>query len=216
MRVSQAGEGRSLAATARRAQIVAATIETIAELGYPQTSFARIAERAGLSSTRLISYHFAGKDELIGAVVTEVHQTIGRFMTERLADLPDARSALRAYITGVVEFVAGHRAQMRALMEIFLDFRGQDGDGGSYDAATERQVLGSLEEILRWGQATGEFRDFDTFVMAATVQRSVDGLPFLLRTEPDLDLSHYADELATTFDLATRNRRPLPEGGDAR
>ncbi|MGV9538870.1 TetR/AcrR family transcriptional regulator [Streptosporangium sandarakinum] len=216
MRVSQAGEGRSLAATARRAQIVAATIETIAELGYPQTSFARIAERAGLSSTRLISYHFAGKDELIGAVVTEVHQAIGRFMTERLADRPDARSALRAYITGVVEFVAEHRAQMQALMEIFLDFRGQDGDGGSYDAATERQVLGSLEEILRWGQATGEFRDFDTFVMAATVQRSVDGLPFLLRTEPDLDLSHYADELATIFDLATRNRHPLSEGGDAR
>ncbi|GGP92684.1 TetR/AcrR family transcriptional regulator [Streptosporangium pseudovulgare] len=216
MRVSQAGEGRSLAATARRAQIVAATIETIAELGYPQTSFARIAERAGLSSTRLISYHFAGKDELIGAVVTEVHRTIGRFMAERLADLPDARRALRAYITGVVEFVAGHRAQMQALMEIFLDFRGKDGDDRSYDAATERQVLGSLEEILRWGQATGEFRDFDTFVMAATVQRSVDGLPFLLRTEPELDLSRYADELATIFDLATRNRRPLSEGEEAR
>lgn len=33
----------------------------IAELGYAQASFARIAGRAGLSSTRLISYHFAGK-----------------------------------------------------------------------------------------------------------------------------------------------------------
>jgi hypothetical protein len=43
MRVTPTGEtrDRSLAATARRAQIIAATIETIAELGYGQASFAR-------------------------------------------------------------------------------------------------------------------------------------------------------------------------------
>jgi hypothetical protein len=39
---------RSFTAQARRAQIVRAAIETIAELGYGQASFARIAERAGL------------------------------------------------------------------------------------------------------------------------------------------------------------------------
>ncbi len=41
----------------RRAQIV-----VLGEHGYGQTSFARIAKEAGLSGTRLISYHFAGKD----------------------------------------------------------------------------------------------------------------------------------------------------------
>ena len=68
---------RSVTATARRAQIVAATIDVIVESGYSQTSFARIAERAGLSSTRLISYHFAGKAELVGAVITEITTAIG-------------------------------------------------------------------------------------------------------------------------------------------
>jgi len=38
------GSTPSVAAAAHRAQIVAATIETIAELGYAQTSFARIAD----------------------------------------------------------------------------------------------------------------------------------------------------------------------------
>ncbi|MQA95092.1 MAG: TetR family transcriptional regulator [Streptosporangiales bacterium] len=40
-------DGPTFTTTARRAQIVAATIDTLAELGYGQTTFARIAERAG-------------------------------------------------------------------------------------------------------------------------------------------------------------------------
>ncbi|MEY9962634.1 AcrR family transcriptional regulator [Streptacidiphilus sp. MAP12-16] len=208
MRVTQQGgvPRRSLTATARRAQIMAATIDTIAELGYSQASFARIAERAGLSSTRLISYHFAGKSELIGAVVADTYTTMGRFMAERMADRTDARGALRAYISGVVEFIATHPAQMKALMAIFLDFRDDEG-GRSYDAGTEQDVLGHLQGILRAGQRGGEFRDFDTYVMAATIQRSVDGLPFMLQSRPDLDLAAYGEELVTLFDRATRSER---------
>ena len=71
MRVTTRPATRSFASEARRAQIVAATMQVIAEDGLAQASFARIAERAGLSSTRLISYHFAGKDELIEAVVRD-------------------------------------------------------------------------------------------------------------------------------------------------
>ncbi|MFD2352840.1 hypothetical protein ACFSTC_31420 [Nonomuraea ferruginea] len=40
--------------------------------------------------------------------------------------------------------------------------------------------------------------------MAATIQRSLDGLPFLLRSRPGLDLELTARELETMFDLATR------------
>lgn len=197
---------RSFTATARRAQIVAVTIDVIADLGFRQASFARIAERAGLSSTRLISYHFAGKSDLIAAVISEIYTAIGRFMAQRVESQPGAARALRAYIRGLVEFIATHPAQMQALMAIFLDFR-DDGGAGSYTASTEHDVLGHLQEILRAGQRDGEFRDFDTFVMAATIQRSLDGLPFLLQTRPDLDLPSYAEELVTLFELATRSTK---------
>ncbi|NED89278.1 hypothetical protein G3I76_55555 [Streptomyces sp. SID11233] len=40
--------------------------------------------------------------------------------------------------------------------------------------------------------------------MATTIQRSIDGLPFLPRSEPDLDLASYAQELVELFDRATR------------
>jgi AcrR family transcriptional regulator len=195
---------RSVAATARRAQIVAATVDTIAELGYAQASFSRIAERAGLSSTRLISYHFAGKDDLITAVIGDVYTAMGEFIGQRVAGKPDARSTLHAYIRAVVAFIDGHRAQMQALMSVFLEHRFPDG-GSTYDAGDEQTALGRLQEIFRGGQRSGEFREFDTFVVAATLQRSIDGLPFLLRSAPDLDLDNYAEELVTLFDLATRS-----------
>jgi AcrR family transcriptional regulator len=190
--------------TARRAQIVAATMETIAELGYAQASFVRIAERAGLSSTRLISYHFAGKDDLISAVVGDVYAAMGEFVGQRMAAQADARGALHAYLRAAVEFIAAHPVQMQALMSVFLEHRFPDG-ARTHEAGDERTVLGNVQEFLRSGQRAGEFREFDTFVMAATIQRSIDGLPFLLRTSPDLDLGAYAEELVTLFDLATRS-----------
>ena len=48
MRVTEGATSRSLAATARRAQIIEATIAVIAEVGYAQTTYSRIAQHAGL------------------------------------------------------------------------------------------------------------------------------------------------------------------------
>jgi hypothetical protein len=110
---------------------------------------------------------------------------------------------LQAYITAVVDFIAAHGVQMQALLQIFLNFRPAAG-GRSYDATTEQTVLREVENILRHGQDRGEFRQFDTQVMAVTIQRAVDGVPFLLEIHPDADLGSYARELVTLFDLATR------------
>ena len=185
---------------ARRAQIVAAAIDTIADLGYRQASFARIASKAGLSSTGLISYHFAGKGDLMAQVVDETVAAMSGYMAERMAGCTSAAAALETYIRATVEFVAGHRRQMKALLEIFMN------GGMSYGSGTELVVLSPVETLLRDGQASGEFRDFDPRVMAAVIQRAVDGLPFLLETHSGIDLSAYATELVTTFELATRRR----------
>lgn len=177
---------------------MAAAIQTIAELGFGQASFAQIARRAGLSSTGLISYHFASKEELIGEVVAEVVGAIRRFMAERMRDASAPRVALGAYIEGNCDFTAEHRTEMKALLEIFM------GGGFDYGTASERQALSPVEQILVAGEQAGEFRDFDAKVMATLVQRAVDGLPFLLAADPDLDVAAYAREVCTVFDLATR------------
>ncbi|GAB2975795.1 TetR family transcriptional regulator [Amycolatopsis acidiphila] len=188
---------RSFTAEARRTQIVGAAIEVIAEVGYPQASFARIAERARLSSTRLISYHFAGKKELIEEVVAQLYREIGGHMSERVSAAATPLAALHAYIEGYVEFVAGHRTQMKALLSIFLN-----GALEFDPAEQEAVVLSPVEQILRDGQAAGAFRQCDLRVAAAAVQRSLDGIPLMLESHPDLDLETCARELVTLFDHA--------------
>jgi len=188
---------RSLISTTRRAQILDATIEVIADEGYAKASFGRIAERAGLSSTRLISYHFAGKDDLVCAVVEHVVREIGGFVGARVMAETTAAGRLRAYIEGVVTFADEHRRPMRALLQVVLSGAWNDGTAGPSDTS-------HLEEILLSGQRAGEFRNFDVRVMAATVQRAVEGVPFQLMSEPDLNCGAYAAALVDLFARATR------------
>jgi AcrR family transcriptional regulator len=197
MQVNEQDE-RSFTASARRAQIVRAAIETVADLGFPAASFARIAERAGLSSTRLISYHFAGKSELVAAMVTDVVSALGQFVGERVRDEVTPGNSLRAYLVANVEFTAAHRCEMKALLAIFTSGK------FSFNALQQVDVLAPLESMLRAGQASGEFRSFDVTVMAAVVQRCIEALPFLLESHPHIDPDTYAAEITALFDLATR------------
>ncbi|WP_207899058.1 TetR/AcrR family transcriptional regulator [Amycolatopsis pittospori] len=191
-------KAKSFTESARRAQIVAAAIETIAELGYGRASFAQIAKQAKLSSTGLISYHFANKEELVRTILEDVFGEIGAFMAERMSSPESASAALRTYIEANLEFAAAQPIRMRALLAIFV------GGALDYDPASEQRALEPVERILRWGQESGEFREFDVRVMATTIRRSVEGPVFLLAGPSELDLTAYAEELVTLFDLATR------------
>ena len=126
---------------------------------------------------------------------------IGAFMRSRWPGF-FYPAALRGYIESTVEFIGAHRAAMKALLEIFLN------GGFRYDAGAERAVVSPrIEDVLRAGQRSGEFRVFDVTVMATLIQRAVDGLPFLLDAQPDVKRGVAAftgAEVATTFELATR------------
>jgi AcrR family transcriptional regulator len=193
-----AAQKRTFTETARRAQIVEAAIATISSLGYRNASLAQIARRAGLSSTGLITYHFDSRGELIKQVANEVVAAIGSHVGQRLAGVSSASAALRTYIEANVEFIGAHRDEMKALLEIFLN------GGFDYGPAAEQAVISPIEKILRDGQRSGEFRAFDPKVMATLVQRAIDGLPFLLATDPGLDAQSYGAEVVTVFDLATK------------
>ena len=60
--------GQTFTETARRAQIVTAAVDILAEDGFKAASLARIAQRAGISKG-LILYHFSSKEELFGEAV---------------------------------------------------------------------------------------------------------------------------------------------------
>lgn len=189
--------------TARRAQIVRAAIDTIAELGCARASYTQIARRAGLSSTGLISYHFAGRDELIRRVVAAVVDAGQAFMLPRIEAAAAGPDRLRAYIESNLAFMATHRAEMLAVVEILTTSR-RDADQPYADP--HARGLHQLEGYLREGQRSGELRDFSPHVMAVTIRAAIDAVAFRLSAEPDLDLDLYAHELANLFDQATRSR----------
>lgn len=196
---------RSFIEAARRAQIVRAAIETIAEVGYAKASFARIARRAGISAG-LISYHFSGRDELIRQIVLDVNASMDRALTERAEGQRSYVGALRAVIEGFVHYCAEHRPEMLALGQIF-SATGGDEDGKRLAGAEHEGSLKELEEMLREGQDAGEFRAFSSRLMAVTLLAAMEAVPAELYSKPGTDVDAYANELATAFELAVRRSR---------
>jgi AcrR family transcriptional regulator len=194
---------RTFTEEARRKQIIEAAIEVIAEWGYGNASLAAIAEKAGTSKS-VISYHFSGgKDELITEVIKQVYGVGGEFIVPRLQGVKTAREGLRMYITTNLDFLVTHPKEVRALVEIFANFR-PVGGVSTIEVRMRSDVDAVERELLRPGQAIGEFRDFDAHVMAVTLRAAIDALPALLFEDPAFDVKHYADELAELFDRATR------------
>lgn len=195
---------RTFTNAARRAQIVAAAIETIAELGHARASFARITERAGLSSPRMISYHFADKDDLMQQIVREVFTAGAEFIGARMAAEETVAGKLRAYLEANLQFLREHPREVLALTEIGPYVRDADAQPYTSQSAQEPSVRG-LEELLAAGQRSGEFRAFDVRAMAVMIRGAVDAAAQRLRGEPGLDFDAYTRELVTVFSLATRS-----------
>ena len=193
---------RSFIETARRAQLVECAIDAIAELGYTNASMAEIAKRAGVSKG-VISYHFAGKRELIEQVVNSVVEKASAVMLPRIYAEHSTAGMLRAYIESNLEFIGSHRNHILALMNIAVGARDDRKSTVDLALAFEPAVL-ALATMLRAGQESGEFREFSARVMAVTIRNAIDALAPLLAADPKLDLNLYAKELATLFDIATR------------
>jgi AcrR family transcriptional regulator len=196
--------GLSFIEAARRAQIIGATVDTIAELGYRKASFARITERAGLSSTRMISYHFTNRAALMQAVLSTVADAKARFLAERTEGRvapADRRGMLRAYIESEVAFLGAHPECVRVLIE--FGAHPGDTDGWPMTGAVLRQLrVGGLARQLAQGQREGSFGDFAPDILAMSVSQAVDGVAHQLADDPELDLESYGRQLADLFERA--------------
>ena len=201
---------RTFTETARRAQIVAAAIDTIAELGYGQASLARIAETAG-TSKGVIIYHFGGKDELMRELVAEVVARGVAYMEPQIDAEPTGAGKLRAYLESNLAFMGENRNHMVAIFEIALNARAADGSR-LYDVSVQDAGVAALEQLLAYFQGTGEFRaGFDPHVMAMAIRAAINAVPAQLARDPALDVAHHAREIADLFHIATRpGSHPVP------
>jgi AcrR family transcriptional regulator len=192
---------RTFIETARRAQIVAAAIDTIAEAGYAGASFARIAGKLGISRG-LISYHFVGKDDLIKQVVHQAAEQAKAYIRPRILAQSTGQGMLRAYIESNLAFMRDHRNNVIAMIEIARSAEGRRIHSSDTDVV---DAVRALEHLLSGFQAAGQFRpDFDPHVMAIAIRAAIEAVSPRLVLDPEFDIDNYASEIATVFDLATR------------
>jgi AcrR family transcriptional regulator len=196
--------------TARRAQIIDCAVQAIAELGYAQASLAQIAKRARISAG-VISYYFAGKDDLIAAVVSHIFAAGDAFVRPRVMAKTSARAMLAEFIAASVAFAAAHPAQVAAMVEISVSVRAAHATPPFDRAAVETRAVG-LSMILDGGKARGEFRQFSTPIMTDAIIEAIDMRAVRPGGDPDL----FAAELITLFDLATRAASLDAPEGDSR
>lgn len=194
MRITQAGS-----TAARRDQIVDATIAVLAERGYAAASYDAICELAGLSSKRLISYHFKSKDELLAEVLHRVTTDAAAFMRPFLDAAEGPAAKLAAYVRSNVEFIAARPDHVRAVQQIVsgqVPVPSEEADGAI------ARLVGLFDE----GQRSGDFRAFDSPLMAVTLRAAIDAVAGRLVGGADPQLC--ADELTETFRRATRVETP--------
>ncbi|MFE2722092.1 TetR/AcrR family transcriptional regulator [Kitasatospora sp. NPDC059327] len=197
------GSGRTFTESARRAQIVQAAIVVLADVGFAKTSFAKIAKQAGLSSTGMISYHFAGKDDLMHEVVAEVMRVSEAFMLPRIGAADGYSGRLRAYLESNVELLAAHPKHLPALTEVVTNLKGDDPHRVGFSDSL-KSIMDVQEQRMREAQAAGEFREFDVRVMVTAMRGAVDGVVLRAAADPGLDVAACGRELADIFDRATR------------
>lgn len=213
--VSTVDPGGTFTSAARRAQFVAAAIDTIAEVGYARASLGRIAERVGVSKG-VISYHFAGKGELVREMIADIAAKGGEFVYENAMTEPTTPRRLRAWFESTLSFMAAHRREMVAYFEIAV---GSRGDAAVTAAVAELRtgVGAALRDMLAAGQVSGELRqDFDPQAVAMAIMAIVEAIPPLMVRDPGFDIARYGREIADLFDIATRRAAPRETGARLR
>ena len=81
----------------RRRQLIAVTIDSLAELGYVGTTLAQIAARAGVSPG-LVAHYFGDKDGLLEAAFRSLARRVGDQVRSRLRQVVTPRGRIQAII----------------------------------------------------------------------------------------------------------------------
>ena len=159
----------------RRPAILKAAAEVIAERGVIGTRIADVAERAGTSAPGVL-YWFASKDELLTEALQFSDDRFYAELSEQLARLDGARPRLARIVElwpaeGDGEAVLWMELWVRALRD------------PQVNAARERldaRWRAAIAEVVRDGQASGEFGDEDPEAFALTLGALMDGFAIQL------------------------------------
>ena len=196
--------------SARRAQIVTAAIEVIAEIGWAQTSIRKIADRVGVAMSAVL-YHFGTKDNLVDAIIEEMYRSALSAVAPALQAEATAAGKLTAYIRAYIAYFDDHRVQLAALAQLGAGYQPSDGrrfdELGMTDELRNKLTVLDPTAILVAGQRDHEFGEFPVGSMSVALRGAVNAVVEKILREPDFDARAYAEDLVTIFNRAAAVRR---------
>src|SRR5690242_6801252 len=94
-------------------------------------------------------------------IVETIYGEAAEHIVARMEGLGSATELVRAHVTAAAEYIRERRSHVAALGQIFANLRAADGSP-RYGMHTSEELFAGLERMYRAGQASGEFREFDT------------------------------------------------------
>ncbi len=206
----------------RKPQIIAAAAEVLYERGLFDTRIGDVAERAGTSSPTIL-YYFESKDRLLEEAVDQTDRDFYTRVTEGQAR---QRSAVDKLVHLVTETSLGPAGltDWTLWMEMWVRARRDENVRSTYFRLDRRQ-RGLIADIVREGQASGEFdaaADPDDFALA--LSGLMDGLGVQVTLgQPDVTAERMIDrclalassELGCTLRRDNGDGTPLRRGEQA-
>jgi AcrR family transcriptional regulator len=165
---------------ARRRQILKAAVQVIASKGLCDTGIKDVADQAG-TSPALVIYYFGKKDVLLAEALSFADERFYAQTADAVAELASARDRL-------VELVrcscsVGEAEDDFDEWVLWLDLWARAAH--KPDVARDRQAMDqrwrtTIGEIVRQGQAAGEFAPVDADAFALRLAALIDGLAVLV------------------------------------
>jgi TetR/AcrR family transcriptional repressor of bet genes len=197
---------RSFIEEARRTQIIDAAIDVIAAQGYSQTSLAKIAEHAGIS-TSLIPYHFKDKDELMTIVLRTIVANWEAAATQSMQQHTTPSSKLRSYVEARLIYIGTHPKESIAMVDLLFSARGSNHEQ-SYRTDESGFELDGIATLLAEGQQASDFKAFNVTHMSMMIRSTID--QFLGFSQvPGIDLEQYVKDVMQWYGILITKKGTL-------
>ncbi len=200
----------------RRAQILRAALDVIVDRGYPDARIADVAERVDVSPA-LVMYYFRTKDQLLAEATRYAEDLWYEEGTRRMKAIDSAAGRLEELVrmTCLPQIGPG----MADSWSLWLDLWAR-----AIRQAEVRQVREEFDEhwretirqIVRDGQAAGEFDAVDVDDFAESFSAMLDGFAVQIALDDpvmgtercfDLSMAYAAAQLGFTWASASRGTR---------
>jgi AcrR family transcriptional regulator len=161
---------------ARRRQILKAAVQVIAEKGLCDTGIKDVADQAG-TSPALVIYYFGKKDVLLAEALSFADERFYAQTAGAVAELASARDRLVELVRR--SCAVGESEDDFDEWVLWLDLWARaprDPDVARDRAAMDRRWRTTIGEIVREGQAAGEFSRIDPDAFALRLGALIDGL----------------------------------------